>query len=144
MKSSLFLKGIDKMKKELLMESARNIKEKAYIPYSKFPVGAALLLKDGTVINGVNVENVSLGATNCAERTAIFTAITSGYKKGDFQAIAVAGDTSDYLPPCSICRQVLAEFCLPDMPVYLTNKNKDILELRLKDLLPYAFTDLDM
>nr|WP_268745090.1 cytidine deaminase [Cytobacillus firmus] len=132
------------MNKEQLMESARSMKERAYAPYSNFPVGAALLLKDGTVINGVNVENVSLGATNCAERTAIFTAIANGYKKGDFQAIAVAGDTADFLPPCSICRQVLAEFCMPDMPVYLTNEKKEILELTLKDLLPYAFTDLEM
>ncbi|MCP8970460.1 cytidine deaminase [Ectobacillus ponti] len=132
------------MNKEQLMESARNMKGKAYAPYSKFPVGVALLLKDGTVIHGVNVENVSLGATNCAERTAIFTAITNGYKKGDFQAIAVAGDTVDFLPPCSICRQVLAEFCLPDMPVYLTNEKREILALTLQDLLPYAFTDLEM
>ncbi|AND38193.1 MULTISPECIES: cytidine deaminase [Cytobacillus] len=132
------------MNKEQLMESARSMRERAYAPYSKFPVGAALLLKDGTVINGVNVENVSFGATNCAERTAIFTAIANGYKKGDFQAIAVAGDTADFLPPCSICRQVLAEFCLPEMPVYLTNEKKEILELTLKDLLPYAFTDLEM
>ncbi|WP_282141930.1 cytidine deaminase [Cytobacillus oceanisediminis] len=132
------------MNKEQLIESARSMREKAYAPYSKFPVGAALLLKDGTVINGVNVENVSFGATNCAERTAIFTAIANGYKKGDFQAIAVAGDTADFLPPCSICRQVLAEFCLPEMPVYLTNEKKEILELTLKDLLPYAFTDLEM
>lgn len=132
------------MNKELLMERARKMKEKAYVPYSKFPVGVALLLKDGAVINGVNVENVSLGATNCAERTAIFTAISNGYKKGEFQAIAVAGDTVDFLPPCSICRQVLAEFCSPDMPVYLTNEKKNILELSLKDLLPYAFTYLEM
>lgn len=132
------------MNKEQLMESARKMKEAAYVPYSKFPVGVALLLKDGNVINGVNVENVSLGATNCAERTAIFTAITNGYRKGDFQAIAVAGDTVDFLPPCSICRQVLAEFCLPEMPVYLTNEKNEILELILKDLLPYAFTDLEM
>ncbi|WNS76163.1 cytidine deaminase [Bacillus sp. DTU_2020_1000418_1_SI_GHA_SEK_038] len=138
------MKGMDNMNKEQLVESARKMKERAYAPYSKFPVGAALLLKDGTVINGVNVENVSFGATNCAERTAIFTAIASGYKKGDFQAIAVSGDTEDYLPPCSICRQVLAEFCLPEMPVYLTNEKKDILELSLRELLPYAFTDLDM
>ncbi len=132
------------MDKEQLMESARNTKANAYVPYSKFPVGTAILLKDGTVVNGVNVENVSLGATNCAERTAIFTAISNGYKKGDFQAIAVAGNTVDFLPPCSICRQVLAEFCSPEMPVYLTNEKNDILELTLKELLPYAFTDLEM
>jgi cytidine deaminase len=135
---------VDSVNKEQLMESARKIKEAAYVPYSKFPVGVAILLKDGNVINGVNVENVSLGATNCAERTAIFTAITNGYHKGDFQAIAVAGDTVDFLPPCSICRQVLAEFCLPEMPVYLTNEKNDILELTLRELLPYAFTDLEM
>ena len=130
--------------KETLMESARAIKTNAYIAYSNFPVGAALLLKDGSVINGVNVENVSFGATNCAERTAIFTAITKGYKKGDFEAIAIAGDTEDFLPPCSICRQVLVEFCSPDMPVYLTNAKKECKELTLKELVPYAFTDLDM
>jgi cytidine deaminase len=135
---------MDMMNKEQLVESARKMKANAYVPYSKFPVGAALLLKDGTVINGVNVENVSFGATNCAERTAIFTAVANGYKKGDFQAIAVSGDTEDFLPPCSICRQVLVEFCLPDMPVFLTNEKEEILELKLKDLLPYAFTDLDM
>lgn len=132
------------MNKEQLVESARKVKERAYVPYSKFPVGAALLLKDGTVINGVNVENVSFGATNCAERTAIFTAIANGYKKGDFQAIAVSGDTVDFLPPCSICRQVLVELCSPEMPVYLTNQKKEIKELTLRELLPYAFTDLDM
>ncbi|MEQ2525134.1 cytidine deaminase [Bacillaceae bacterium CLA-AA-H227] len=132
------------MNKEQLVESARLIMKNAYIPYSKFPVGATLLLKDGTVINGVNVENVSFGATNCAERTAIFTAIAQGYKKGDFEAIAVAGDTEDFLPPCSICRQVLAEFCSPEMPVYLTNRKKEIKELTLRELLPYAFTDLEM
>ncbi|MGX6445186.1 cytidine deaminase [Neobacillus sp. K501] len=132
------------MNKEQLVESARMVKERAYVPYSKFPVGAALLLKDGTVINGVNVENVSFGATNCAERTAIFTAIANGYKKGDFQAIAVSGDTVDFLPPCSICRQVLVELCSPEMPVYLTNQKKEIKELTLRELLPYAFTDLDM
>lgn len=135
---------MDHMNKEQLMESARNSKGNAYVPYSKFPVGAALLLNDGTVINGVNVENVSFGATNCAERTAIFTAVANGYKKGDFKAIAVAGDTADFLPPCSICRQVLVEFCSPDMLVYLTNEKKEILELTLKDLLPHAFTNLDM
>lgn len=130
--------------KETLLESARAVKSNAYMPYSKFPVGAALLLKDGSIINGVNVENVSFGATNCAERTAIFTAITKGYQKGDFQAIAISGATEDYLPPCSICRQVLVEFCSPDMPVYLTNAKKECKELTLKELVPYAFTELDM
>ena len=138
------MEGAVSVTKEQLMEQARKVKSQAYAPYSKFSVGAALLLNDNTVITGVNVENVSFGATNCAERTAIFAAITQGYRKGDFKAIAVAGDTEDYLPPCSICRQVLAEFCSPDMPVYLTNSKSEILEIPLKELLPYAFTELEM
>lgn len=132
------------MNKEQLVEQAKMVKSNAYKPYSNFAVGAALLLKNGEVINGVNVENVSFGATNCAERTAIFTAIAQGYKKGDFQAIAVAGDTEDFLSPCSVCRQVLVEFCSPDMPVYLTNGKNEILTVTLEELVPYAFTKLEM
>lgn len=141
---TLHNKGVLFMNKEQLMTAARGVLKNSYSPYSKFPVGAALLLTDGSVITGVNVENVSFGATNCAERTAIFTALTQGYKKGDFVAIAVAGDTEDFLPPCSICRQVMAEFFTPNMPVYLTNRAGDIKELALKELLPFAFTELDM
>lgn len=132
------------MNREQLVERAREIKERAYSPYSKFPVGSAILMKDGRVFTGVNVENVSFGATNCAERTAIFTAITEGYKKGDFAEIAVNGNTEDFLPPCSVCRQVMAEFFEPDMPVHLTNDKNEIRTLALKELLPFAFTDLEM
>ncbi|MBQ0138884.1 MAG: cytidine deaminase [Kurthia sp.] len=132
------------MTKEQLMEVAREAKKNAYKPYSNFAVGAALLLQDGTVFKGVNVENVSFGATNCAERTAIFTAIADGYKKDDFRAIAIAGDTEDFLSPCSICRQVLVEFCSPEMPVYLTNGKNEILTVTLEQLVPYAFTKLEM
>ncbi|WP_010287698.1 cytidine deaminase [Kurthia massiliensis] len=132
------------MNKEQLMTHARAVLKHSYSPYSKFPVGAAILMKDGTVISGVNVENVSFGATNCAERTAIFTAITQGYQKGDFEAIAVAGETEDFLPPCNICRQVMVEFFAPTTPVYLTNGAGDIREFLLKDIAPLAFTELDM
>ena len=141
---TLRIKGLLIMNKEQLMAAARDVLKNSYSPYSNFPVGAALLLTDGTVITGVNVENVSFGATNCAERTAIFTALTQGYKKGDFAAIAVAGDTEDFLPPCSICRQVMAEFFMPNMLVYLTNRAGAIKELALKELVPFAFTELDM
>lgn len=79
---TLHNKGVLFMNKEQLMTAARGVLKNSYSPYSKFPVGAALLLTDGSVITGVNVENVSFGATNCAERTAIFTALTQGYKKG--------------------------------------------------------------
>jgi cytidine deaminase len=132
------------MNQEQLMTYARDILAKSYSPYSKFPVGAAVLMKDGSVITGVNVENVSFGATNCAERTAIFTAITQGYQKGDFVAIAVAGETEDFLPPCNICRQVMVEFFAPTTPVYLTNGAGDIKKFILKDLAPLAFTELEM
>lgn len=132
------------MLKEELMDYAKKALKNAYSPYSNFPVGSALLLKDGSVITGVNVENVSFGVTNCAERTAIFTAVTNGYKKGDIKAIAVAGETDDFLPPCNVCRQVMVEFCSPDTPVYLLNGNNDILSLTLQDLVPYSFTNLDM
>ncbi|MFC4355573.1 cytidine deaminase [Chryseomicrobium palamuruense] len=140
----IFLERNDCMNREQLVERAREIKVRSYSPYSKFPVGAAILMKDGRVFTGVNVENVSFGATNCAERTAIFTAITEGYKKGDFVEIAVNGNTEDFLPPCSICRQVMAEFFEPDLPVHLTNDKNEIHTLALKELLPFAFTDLEM
>lgn len=107
--------------------------KQAYAPYSNFPVGAALLMEDGTVITGVNVENRSFGATNCAERTAIFTAITKGYKT--FKALAVATPAADYpVSPCGICRQVLTEFAPPDTPVCFGNSKESLIETTLADL----------
>ncbi|MCK5249584.1 MAG: cytidine deaminase, partial [Spirochaetaceae bacterium] len=100
-----------------LMNKARKAAENAYAPYSKFRVGAALQMADGTVITGVNVENRSYGLSNCAERTALFTAMTIGNK--DVRGIAVAGpDAWEPLPPCGACRQVISEFCTPDTPIY--------------------------
>lgn len=130
--------------KESLIQKAREIRDRAYVPYSHFPVGCAMLLEDGQIIQGVNVENVSFGATNCAERTAIFTAVTQGYLPKSIKAIAVCGDTDNFLPPCSICRQVLVEFCQPQTPVYLTRKDGEILETTVADLVPLAFETLDM
>ena len=130
--------------KESLIERARQLLPKAYVPYSHFPVGAVLLMDDGQIIEGVNVENVSFGATNCAERTAIFTAVTQGYGPKSIQAIAVAGDTEDFLPPCCICRQVLVEFCRPDVPVYLTRRDGQIYETTVSQIVPLAFESLEM
>ena len=130
--------------KESLIERARQLLPKAYAPYSHFPVGAVLLMDDGQIIEGVNVENVSFGATNCAERTAIFTAVTQGYGPKSIQAIAVAGDTEDFLPPCCICRQVLVEFCRPDVPVYLTRRDRQIYETMVNQIVPLAFESLKM
>ena len=130
--------------KESLIERARQLLPKAYAPYSHFPVGAVILMDDGQIIEGVNVENVSFGATNCAKRTAIFTAVTQGYGPKSIQAIAVAGDTEDFLPPCCICRQVLVEFCRPDVPVYLTRRDGQIYETTISQIVPLAFESLKM
>ena len=117
--------------KVALMEQAKEVLKNAYCPYSKFPVGAAVLYKDGRVITGANVENVSFGVTNCAERSAIFYGASQGYRQGDIAAIAVAGKTEGFLPPCNICRQVMVEFCGPETPVFLLNGKGDIFELKL-------------
>ncbi len=126
-----------------LIDAAIDIKEKAYVPYSHFPVGAAVLYKDGNVISGVNVENVSFGATNCAERTALFTGITQGYGKEDILAMAVSAKTEDYIVPCSICRQVMVELCQETTPIYLTNGQEDIKRVTVEELVPLAFTSID-
>ncbi len=130
------------MKKEELLKASITAMEKAYVPYSKFPVGAALLTKSGEVILGCNIENASFGLTNCAERTAVFKAVSEGIK--DFTAIAIAGDTVGPISPCGACRQVLVEFCEPNMPVYLTNLKGNVTETTVSELLPGAFTTEDL
>lgn len=135
--------GIEQNQIAALAEEAKKIKEKAYVPYSHFPVGAAVLYNDGKVISGVNVENVSFGATNCAERTALFTGITQGYGKHDVAAIAVAANTEDYITPCSICRQVMVELCESETPVFLTNGKGDIKRVTVSELVPFAFDTMD-
>ena len=125
-----------------LIDKAKEAREMAYVPYSKFKVGAALLAEDDHVIKGCNIENASYGLSNCAERTALFKAYSEGIKK--FKALAVVADTERPVPPCGACRQVMAEFCPPDMPVYLTNLKGDILETTVQELLPGAFTAEDM
>ena len=135
-------RGLSSMNKEQLLAQSKIARENAYVPYSKFPVGAALLAEDGTVFHGCNVENASYGLTNCAERTAIFKAVSQGVKK--FKAIAIVADTEGPCAPCGACRQVIAEFCDGDMPVYLTNLKGDVLETTVEKLLPGAFTPKDL
>lgn len=125
-----------------LIEQSKIARENAYVPYSKFKVGAALLTEDGTVYQGCNIENSSYGLANCAERTAIFKAVSEGVMK--FKAIAVVADTKGPCAPCGACRQVISEFCAPDMPVYLTNLNGDIQQTTVGELLPGAFTPEDL
>lgn len=130
------------MNKEQLLEQSKVAREFAYVPYSEFKVGAALLAKDGTVYNGCNIENSGYSMTNCAERTAFFKAISDGVK--EFAAIAIVADTEGPCSPCGACRQVMSEFCAPDMPVYLTNLKGDVLETTVEQLLPGAFSPGDL
>jgi cytidine deaminase len=116
-----------------LVEAAWQTRKLAYAPYSKFAVGAALLAADGRVFGGCNVENLSYGLTNCAERVAIGTAIAAGAR--EFLAVAVVADTMVPISPCGACRQVLAEFGVP--LVIMANRTTR-LEFRLEDLLPRA------
>ncbi|MNE74801.1 Cytidine deaminase [compost metagenome] len=122
-----------------LLQEAIKARANAYIPYSGFGVGAALLDQDGHVHYGCNVENAAYGPTNCAERTAMFRAIADGLKPGTFQAMAVVGDTDDPIAPCGICRQVLLELCHGEMPVVLGNLKGDIRQTTVSELLPYSF-----
>lgn len=120
-----------------LLKYALEARERAYVPYSKFQVGAALLTKDGTVITGCNVENASYGLSNCAERTALFRAIVEGHT--EFQALTVVADTPKPVSPCGACRQVITELCLADMPVILHNLHGGKKQVTVEELLPFAF-----
>lgn len=120
-----------------LIQMAKSAREKAYAPYSRFRVGAALLCEDGATYTGCNVENASSGATCCAERTAVFKAVSEGHK--EFKKIAIAGSGNGYTSPCGICRQVLSEFCGPDFPVIMCSPDS-YKEVTLGELLPFAFS----
>lgn len=133
--------GIKMLAKQEWIEAAKKTMDQAYVPYSKFPVGACLVTNEGEIYTGVNIENASYGLTNCAERTAIFKAISEG--KRMFQHLVVAGDTPEPIAPCGACRQVLAEFCAPDMPVTLLDAQGKVKETTVGQLLPYTFTNKD-
>ncbi|KMY43724.1 cytidine deaminase [Bacillus sp. FJAT-27916] len=130
------------MQKKQLIEEAKKAREKAYIPYSRFGVGAALLGADGTIYHGCNIENAAYSMCNCAERTALFSAMAQGVT--EFKALAVVADTDRPVSPCGACRQVISELCDEDMPVILTNLKGDVLELTVKELLPGAFSPEDL
>lgn len=127
---------------EKLIGAALEARERAYAPYSHFKVGAALLTAEGRIFTGCNIENASYGVTNCAERTALFKAVSEGYTH--FSAIAVAGGPAgaEKLPfawPCGICRQALAEFCGPDFRVLTAGDGQKVRECTLAELLPHQF-----
>lgn len=128
-----------------LIEEAIRYRQRAYSPYSHYKVGAALLTASGKVYGGCNIENASYGATNCAERTAIFKAVSE--KEKDFVAIAIVGGPeedaehsfSDYAYPCGICRQVMKEFCSQDFQIIVARDERDYKIYSLSELLPHGF-----
>lgn len=127
------------------MSEAQKARQKSYSPYSHFRVGAALLTKSGKIYTGCNIENAAYTPTVCAERTAIFKAVSDGER--DFEALAVIGgaegETADFCAPCGVCRQVIAEFCNKDFKIILGNEDK-FKAYTLDGLLPFAFTDKDL
>ncbi len=123
------------MSETKLIEKAIEAMEKAYAPYSKFKVGAALLTRSGKVFTGCNVENASFGLSMCAERVAIFCALVAG--ENQFEKLVVVADTNEPVSPCGACRQVMSEF--GDFEVLLTNKKGKMLRTRVSELLPHAF-----
>jgi cytidine deaminase len=129
------------MTPEQLIDLAKDAMTRAYAPYSGFQVGAALLCADGTVYQGCNIENASFSPTVCAERTAIFKAVSDGRR--EFTALAVCGGKDGiiegFFPPCGVCRQVMREFCKDDFPVYLAGVNGTWRATTLAELLPLSF-----
>ncbi|PXW90937.1 cytidine deaminase [Streptohalobacillus salinus] len=127
---------------ETMINEAKEARKKAYTPYSKFKVGAALKTKSGHVYHGCNVENAAYSACNCAERSAIFSAYSNGER--EFETLVVVADTDRPVSPCGVCRQVISELCEPNMPIVLTNLNGDVMETTVTDLLPGAFLADDL
>lgn len=130
-----------------LLAIAQQARQRAYVPYSHFAVGAALLTKSGKVYPGCNIENASFGATNCAERTAFFSAVAQGER--DFAAIAIVGGPQggalDYTAPCGVCRQVMMEFCDPDtFRILVARSPEDYRVFTLRELMPQSFGPADL
>ncbi|MCH3961215.1 MAG: cytidine deaminase [Solobacterium sp.] len=126
------------MNREELIQEAFKAMKNSYAPYSKYHVGAAILTKDGKVFLGTNIENASLGATNCAERSAVFSAYSNGYTKDTIEALAIVSDGGRVCAPCGICRQVLSELIYGDTPIYLSN-GKQSVDMSINKLLPMQF-----
>lgn len=135
------------MKPKELVALAKEARERAYVPYSGFSVGAALLCKDGKIYQGCNIENAAFGPTVCAERTAFFKAVYDGER--EFEAIAVVGgrageEITGLFPPCGVCRQVMREFCGLDFRLYLGREDGRWEERTLGEMLPMSFSPADL
>lgn len=129
--------SIDQATKTEMMDAARDAAKRAYVPYSHFPVGAAILTEDGSIVPGCNIENASFGLTNCAERTAVFTAAGDGHRV--VRAVAVTAPGAPGTTPCGACRQVLREFTPADGMVVLIDHAGEVAETTLEALLPDSF-----
>ena len=127
-----------------LFNEAKKVLQNSYSPYSKFKVAAALRLKNGEIITGVNVENASFGLTNCAERSALYSAYTKGYRKEDIKEILITTEQDELISPCGACRQVMRELMPDDSDVHLTTLDGKEQTIKNKDLLPFAFTESDL
>ena len=131
------------MNREELIEKAFEAMKNAYAPYSRYHVGAAVLTDSGRVFLGANIENASFGATNCAERSAVFAAYSEGYRKENIKALAIVSDGDRVCAPCGICRQVLSELIGQDIPIYLSNREQEV-DMTIRRLLPMQFTEEDV
>jgi len=120
-----------------LVDLAFTMLERSYVPYSGFPVGAALLCKDGSVFTGCNVENAAYGSTICAERTALVKAVSEGHRD-DWMALAIVGNSEEPCWPCGSCRQMLYEFC-PELDLLVAGKDRRVQRIKLSELLPHGF-----
>ena len=149
------MKQLHEFEIKKMLRLAADAREKAYCPYSGFRVGACLVTPEGDVFTGAclktdsgayylgcNIENAAFTPTNCAERTAMFKAVYEGER--DFEALAIISDGLNYIAPCGVCRQVLAEFCKPDMPVICADRDGNYVVHELRELIPMAFTKADM
>jgi len=131
------------MTKEELIQEAFKAMKNSYAPYSKYHVGACIEADDGRKFWGANIENASFGATNCAERSAVFAAYSNGCRKENIKALAIVSDGGRIAAPCGICRQVLSELLTEDTPIYLSN-GKDEVDTCMRELLPMQFTQEDV
>ena len=132
------------MTKEELIQKAKDARELSYSPYSHFAVGAAVILKDGRIFVGANIENSSYPLCMCAERNALYNAYLHGAKKDDFLMMALSADSDKPCSPCGACRQVISELFPKDAPILMTNLKGDVQETNIEELLPYAFSDEDL
>ena len=136
------MREINRFETAKMIDLAREARERAYAPYSGFRVGACLKAQSGAYYLGCNIENAGYSPTICAERTAMFKAVYEGER--EFEALAIISDSETNTSPCGVCRQVLSEFCDPEMPVILANAGGDYRIISLGELLPFAFSKEDM